>query len=358
MTDGLAPGPAALAEALVRDGRRRWRVEAVRALWRRLDPVAASAEDAPARFRAALDTLEAAGVLALPVSPAAWDRGVTPPLPVTVTVTAVPPPAARPAGPTVAWVPELAGFAAAERHPATVAALRAVNEWLKRHRGRPAVEVPVTERSLEIFGDEKRLDAFREGDRLFGGRLPLSALACRRLPPLLVWHPGPPAAVGVAAGTARAGRCLLVVENAAAFDSFRRFNETAGLWRAVAWGAGNAFRRTHAGLDALFADTGADRALYFGDLDPKGVEILAAVARERPGDLVPHRGLYRALLAARLARRDDAAAAGTARAGDLERFLPDLADAVLDLWTQGLVLPQEGFGTRALSEDPGPAFHP
>ncbi|MCW2241762.1 Wadjet anti-phage system protein JetD domain-containing protein [Azospirillum canadense] len=349
MTAGLAPRLSALADALLRDGRRRWRVEAVRALWRRHEPIAAAAEDAPARFRADLAALEAAGVLALPTSPSAWDLGVVPPLPVTVTVTAAGPAVPAVRGPAVAWVPELAAFAAAERHPATLAALRAVNDWLKRQRGRAVPEVPVTERSLEIFGDEKRLDSFRNGDALFGGRLPLATLACRRLPPLLVWHPGP----------ARAEARILVVENAAAFDSFRRFNEQAGLWRAVVWGAGNAFRRTHVGLDALFAATGTKHAVYFGDLDPKGVEILAAVARERLGDLTPHRGLYTALVAARRTRREEAAASATGtRAADLSAFLPELADTVLDLWAQGFVLPQEGFGTCALTENPDPAFHP
>lgn len=68
---------------------------------------------------------------------------------------------------------------------------------------------------------------------------------------------------------------------------------------------------------------------------------------------VPHAGL----LAARLVRREPAAAqaAETGRAG-LRALLPDLAEAVAALWRDGLVLPQEGYGTQALAANPAPAL--
>jgi hypothetical protein len=205
--------------------------------------------------------------------------------------------------------------------------------------------VPVSERSLEIFGDEKRMDCLRDGESLFGGRLPLAVLGCRRVPPLLIWQPGQSVSPAV-----------LIVENAAAFESFRRFNAQAGLWRAVVWGAGNAFRRNHAGLADIFSATNAERAVYFGDLDPKGVEIVAGVMRERAADLLPHRGLYAALVTRRIVRRDPAASLVADRhATDLCALLPDLGNDVLALWREGAVLPQEGFGTQALTDDPAAA---
>ena len=339
----MTPGYSAFVKALACEERRRLRLAELRALWRAADPIAASAENAHARFRQTLDGLQAAGVITLPTSKAAWDHSVTPPVPCSVAV-AVVPHGGRAPSPVTAWVPELS-FAASERHPATLEALHAINSWLKRNRARTLQTVPVSERSLEIFGDEKRLDRLREGEVLLGGRLRLSDLACERVPPFLVWHPGRSSTTTV-----------LVVENAAAFASFRRFNELAGLWRAVVWGAGNAFRRNHAGLADIFAATGAERAVYFGDLDPKGVEILAAVMRERRGELLPHRGLYTALVNGRMVRHESGVRRIADRsAADLRACLPELADGVLALWREGIVLPQEGYGIQCLIDDPTPA---
>jgi hypothetical protein len=338
----MTTGAMLLTEALRQQDRRRLRLDELRAIWRRADPIAATSEDAHVRFRQTLTALQTAGVIALPTSAPAWDRSVTPPLPRSIVVTATLP-RGRSETAATAWVPELS-FAASERHRATLDALHAINDWLKRNRGRPLPSVPVPERSLEIFGDEKRLDGLTEGESLFGGRLRLADLACARLPPFLIWHP-----------SRSASALVLVVENAAAFDSFRRFNERAGLWRAVVWGAGNAFRRHHAGLNDIFAATGAGRALYFGDLDPRGVEILAAVMRER-GDLRPHRRLYAALMARRMVRHEPGASVLADRcSAALRAHLPDLAEAVLALWRDGMVLPQEGYGAQALVDDPGPA---
>jgi Uncharacterized protein conserved in bacteria C-term(DUF2220) len=338
----MSSGPSAFAAALLDQGRRRMRIEEARALWRLADPIGASAEDAHSRFRQALDVLDASGLIALPTSLAAWDRSVHPALPRSLVVATVP--TGGVSAPVTAWVPKL-GFAASERNPATLGALRAINDWLKRGRGLARPTVPVTERSLEIFGDEKRLDALRSGDALFGGRLHLADLACARLPPFLTWHPGPP------------GRSVvLVVENAAAFASFRRFNEEARSWAAVVWGQGNAFRHNHAGLGDIYAATGADRALYFGDLDPKGVEILAGVMRERYGDVLPHRALYTALARQRMTRREPTATLARDRSvADLHALLPQLAELVTALWRDGMVLPQEGYGLQALIDDPAPA---
>lgn len=340
----MSPAHAALAEVLANGERRRLRLQEVRSLWRAADPLSASAEDAHEKFRLALDALVKSGVIDLPTSPAAWDRSITPSLPRTIVVAGAT--RAAPA-PVTAWVPMLS-FAASERHPATLRALHAINDWLKHNRGRELPTVPVAERSLEIFGDEKRLDDLCAEDSLFAGRLRLADLACERLSPILAWHPG-----------RSDSDTVLVVENAAAFASFRRFNELSGLWAAVVWGAGNAFCRHHSGLLDIFAGSGAVRAAYFGDLDPGGLAILSAVIRARGSDLVPHRGLYAALVTRRRVRRAPEAAAQSDRAeATLRACLPELADTVLSLWREGLVLPQEGYGYQALMEDPEPAAHP
>ncbi|MFP3942786.1 MAG: Wadjet anti-phage system protein JetD domain-containing protein [Alphaproteobacteria bacterium] len=260
----------------------------------------------------------------------------------------------KPGSPTaqerVSWAPELL-FAASIRHPSALAALRAINAWMRDTRHAELIDVPTTERSLEIFGDEKRLDTLRDSgaDTLFNGRLKLSDLRCYRVPPLLVWEaqqsPYPD---------------ILIVENSSAYDSFRRFNKEAKLWRAVVYGSGAAFLRSHEGLDVVIRHCRAQRLLYFGDLDPEGVRILFKVTEARKScglpDIVPHPGLYRALIQRRAVRHAENGPEINSRTAEaLKTLLPGEADKVLSLWRQGVVLPQEGMGYAALRGDPAAA---
>ena len=70
--------------------------------------------------------------------------------------------------------------------------LQAVNAYLLSVRGREPVPAPTRERSLQIFGDEKRLDDLRKGDlALFEGRVTLADLHCYTVAPPLP-HETPP----------------------------------------------------------------------------------------------------------------------------------------------------------------------
>lgn len=196
------------------------------------------------------------------------------------------------------WLPALA-FARHLRDRRALERARTINRFLKaRPRLEPAV--PLRERSLEIFGDEKALDAFLDASgALFGGRLSLNILGTFIVPLPIPYERGPQGAHG---------RSILVVENAHTFYSFSRWNEHAGHYAAIAYSAGNALSGASATgsqaaesyIDIIRSRLGAGDIEYFGDLDPSGVRIPAAVDRARrdlglPG-LLPAESLYRWLL--------------------------------------------------------------
>ncbi len=205
--------------------------------------------------------------------------------------------------------------------------------------------MPTRERSIQIFGDEKRLDEIRKGEpTLFDGRISLDDLHCYPVaPPLPFETPEKPPG----------GRPILVLENYHSYDSFRRWNREAALYAAVAYGGGNAFRQGAGNLDELIARTAADGALYVGDLDPSGVYILLGVNERRRADrralVQPHCGLYRWLLAHGCRRPLDKAPrdGSTGRLGEV--FPAGIAGALGELWAAGLRIPQESFGLEQLS---------
>ena len=251
-------------------GKRRIGLPELRAAWLRAHP---EARDQPEQRRLLLDALrglESEGLIDLPKR--GWDTSGSPALPRTASLRNAS--RDRRTRTPQAWMPALA-FAADERHPVRRADLQAVNAYLLSVRGREPVPAPTRERSLQVFGDEKRLDDLRKGDlALFEGRVTLADLHCYPVAPPLP-HETPP--------KSEPGRPILVLENYHSWDSFRRWNREAALYAAIAYGGGNAFRQGAGNLDDLVASTLAKGALYLGDLDPAGARILVGVNRRRHG---------------------------------------------------------------------------
>ena len=151
--------------------------------------------------------------------------------------------------------------------------------------------VPTPERSLQIFGDEKRLDHLRAGDAaLFGGRLPLERLSTYVAPLPLLYQQGE-----------RSGP-MLVVENLASYESFRHWNADAlsgHPFRAVVWGEGNKILALTTGLLECASRLHCDQVFYIGDLDPEGLTFLVDLCEwGRSANLLvrPHTAAYRVLL--------------------------------------------------------------
>ena len=188
----------------------------------------------------------------------------------------------------VDWQPELA-FLLNTRVGVSGEDLLKLNEFLANRQSR-VTTVPIKERSLEIFGDEKRLDALRNTVLFEDGRLTLEQLFCFAVSEPLGWQRGP-----INEGP------LLVIENACTWDSYCRWNATRGLFSVVVYGGGNRFLDSFARLKDVFTEIGGvRRVLYFGDIDPQGLRIpqIASRRAERQGlpAIEPHSWSYERLL--------------------------------------------------------------
>ncbi|ENO84685.1 Wadjet anti-phage system protein JetD domain-containing protein [Thauera linaloolentis] len=232
------------------------------------------------------------------------------------------------------WLPEL-GFwpllTNSEKHAAF-----AINEWMRRPKGR-RLFVPLRERALEIFGDEKFLDLRVRNDALFAGKLPLSALGA-----FLVSPPLPHRKADAP------GRPVVIVENHHTYWSLGEWNVRAKRYATVIYGAGYAVSSTSRALDEVLREVQGTSVLYFGDLDPEGVAIPLRIQSAGAGEICPDVDLYQLALAH--GRRRD----GVHRVFDdvptLRRWLPSLVSEVEAMWIEGQWIPQEGIGTELLHE--------
>lgn len=318
----------------------------VKAAYRAVHPEFAELGDFETRLLAALRDLERDGSASLPKGRSGWDRAFVPAMPRWVVVAR--PAAPKPVRPAVAWAPELAF--AAQCSPETRRTLEPVNEWLRANRLLDRPVVPTAERSLEIFGDEKRLSGLFKGNprvdgepTMFGGRLRLGALRAREVEPPLHHVRG------------RNGLPVLVVENLAAYDTFLRWHaESPGRFGAIAWGAGGNFEKSWTHLREVVAGARTRTVLYLGDVDAPGLAILGRVsARAEQGEafrIMPHGGFYRFLCAQgrRVARTADPPTLAAAREVLAARFPPDVAVAAVEILSAGQAVPQESLGIEAL----------
>lgn len=214
-----------------------------------------------------------------------------------------------------AWHPKMA-WAAREGSHAILPDLLAVDEWLRRSTGHEPV-LTRRERSLEVFGDEKRLDALTVNGHIFGGRVSLEDLRCISVsPPLPV------------AFTGRAGGAL-VVENADTFHTMA----THGPFSQVIYGGGTAVTGS---IDRI-----PPGALYFGDIDKRGVEIALTL---HAAGIRPHEGLYALLLQVGVRRTGKACTVD----GLPKAFGCELGTAIGSLLSSGLWIPQESVNAQRL----------
>jgi hypothetical protein len=300
-------------------------------------PEVQASPDRGARLLEALRNLEASGHVALPAK-GSWETLGAPPLPKWVAVSpALANIPERRDFSTVAWAPELDFWT--DLTTSQLTALEHINDFLLRRRGSLRL-VPIKERSLEIFGDEKRLDALcGSKDSIFAGRLPLATLGCfRAAQPLPYRQADTP------------GRPVLVLENHNSFWSFGEWNHDAKRYAAVVYGSGEGFIKTGAALGQVLREVEAVGALYLGDLDPKGVCIptdFNAKCAPNEQKLEPALDLYRWLL--RNGRKRDKDECVKADGALARTWLGDSLGGELEsLWRSGCWIPQEALGYEQL----------
>ncbi len=238
------------------------------------------------------------------------------------------------------WEPELR-FCASARLAVSFAELMQIDTFLKEG-GRTRLLVPIKERSLDIFGDEKRLDELYRGSSLFDqNRLTLGSLRCFIVPEPLPWVRGP-----------KVDNPLIVLENVATWDSYRRWNEKTREFGAVVYGGGDRFREGVLYLSTIFAEIGSPRPIYyFGDLDAAGLRIprLASERATAAGlpAVIPHLWSYQQLF-----KHDtltDSEEADIVEMSDPDcRWLGDLAPQAKALIQSGHRIAQEHVGWELL----------
>jgi len=285
VTAELTTVQARLAEALENAGRVLVRLPDVQELFTSVRPRTSEHTDRRRELHSDLQVLADAGRVRLPRQERSWDHTAAPPLPkfVTVSPTAIPKPTAtRVRGAAVGWRPEM-HWAARERDwsPRRAADLIAINRFLSGAAERPVV--PLRERSVQLFGDEKRLGALLADSRVFGpDRLTLDMLRTHRTSPPFISR----------SRTADRDDAL-IVEN---WDTFVTLAEHGPPVGTVLYGAG---AHVTAALPSLGAKPPA-ALWYFGDLDTAGL-AMAARANSTACDLDlppvrPAKRLYRLLL--------------------------------------------------------------
>ena len=328
--------------------RRRLRLEDIWRIFQETQP-ADFAEDRRQRLDRLLVELEQAGIVRLPSTRALYDRTGSPALPSWVEWIAIAPTAKIIARLSIAWAPELR-FACDLRFPAQISDCLKIQSFLAAGgAGRPMV--PIKERSIELFGDEKKLDRLKETVLFAHGRLTLELLRCFVVSPPLVFESGP-------AGSEP--RSILVIENHSTYDSFCRWNATSGRFAAIAYGAGDAFRSSVGFLPKIIAATQASGPIfYFGDLDFDGIRIPLQASRNAAVQHLPpilaHPEFYARLIAN---AHTELLTAGEPwlLAEESLAWLPEPIRApTFDLATRGFRLAQEWLGYEALHRESAPS---
>jgi hypothetical protein len=340
----VLPEPAdRLVRALKKTGRRRIPLQMLRQQFATACPELAEQPDRRTRLADALRSAADTGDILLPKQSRSWDRTGGAALPgfvMLATSRLQPSPVVAPG---YGWHPLLA-FAARERNRLRLESAKRINEWLKNDPDLNLI-VPIKERSLEIFGDEKRLDQLRGGMTTLFGQLTLTALGCRVCPVPLPFEAGP--------GSAR-GRPILIVENNDTWASFSEWNRGAARYSAVAYAGGGHGKSL--GYDETFIDELLDRfqatqLFYFGDIDPAGLRIASRAAERRAQRgvlaLQPMATLYAWLLLH--GTRTPLKSGERASPNDLAWLPEDLRGPTEALFAARQRLPQEALGTRILT---------
>lgn len=321
------------AERLCAAPKKRIALAQLRQLYFELHPEVQNHPERSAMLLKALRSLADDGVVTLPGADS-WERVGQPVLPKWVTVVRKPNPAPLRDFARVPWVPEL-GFWT-ELKPSQLEAAFVINQYLLQHRN-SLFPVPIKERSLEIFGDEKRLDAMRSSNTLFSGRLSLEALGAFVVPLPLPYRPA-----------AASGKPVLVVENHNSYWSFGEWNQSTRLYAAVVYGAGEAFRSSGAALGEVLREVGGTGAVYLGDLDPKGVSIPLDFNRAAHDGIqvVPAVEWYGWLLLH--GRRRDRPPCHDLTPLATQWLGLELGTELNELWHEGRWIPQEALGFKQL----------
>lgn len=316
--------------------RKRIALDDLKAGFYTLYPEVQNRPDRAGQLLSGLKELESLGVISFPAA-ASWEKMGSPPLPKWVTLVRHKERVDFESFKMVPWVPEL-GFWPQLATYGQLQDAKLINDFLLRRRD-SLITVPMKERSLEIFGDEKRLDSLCRDGFMFGGLLSLASIGAFQVPPPLPYRvadaPGKP---------------ILILENHNSFWSFGEWNHNAKRYAAVVYGAGEAFRRSGAALEQVLKEVQGYGAEYLGDLDPRGLSIpvnFNEALRTNSPKVSPALEWYAWLLKNGKTRekaecKQDTSTRASEWLGDA------MCMEIRNFWRQGLWIPQEALGYEQL----------
>lgn len=294
---------------------------------------------------AVLEELAERGEIQLPVRHGKqWDRSSEIVVPTSITLVAavvdrdaLMPWRQFPWHPSLQWVLQLRTLA-----PDQVTFLIRVNEGLVE--GWFAQQECFKYRSLQLTGDEKRLESLLKG-RLFGpGRLTLQMLGCE------------PDALPLATEHLSSQPTMLVFENAAPFMLARSIAASTALPQIgrLAYGAGKQVLKAVAHFSMI--EPAIKEVLYIGDLDAEGLKIAADLQRLSKSVAVrPAHEFHRAMLvsAIELGARDGWPVKDEQPSSLAESVIsilaPDISQKVTTLIAAGRRIPEEVLSRAAMA---------
>jgi hypothetical protein len=250
------------------------------------DPTMTADADTRRRILTAIMSLVDNGTLTVPAGKTHWDDREQPPLPKWVQRVTVK--HAKPAVRKV-WPAALSAAGEEAKTSASVAILEQVAQWLPI---RPDKYLPTRERSLEIFGEDKRLEKLLTSSMFVSGGLDHDFFRTFSVPIPFVsqFFPGVNPAK------------LLVCENVTTYFSVcaavEALPHTEQASLHIGWGSGASFSKSIGSVTWL--NPAVTAVEYFGDLDEKGVQIPVqannASAKPQGVTITPCVPLYELLL--------------------------------------------------------------
>lgn len=243
------------------------------------------------------------------------------------------------------WVPKLS-FSVDINNLEQLKTLEKINDFYIETNYEKLSVIPIRERSMKIFNDEKKLDSLHKKSILFDGRLTLHDLKCEDIAPPLYYE----------AIADCNGKPALICENSNSFHSFNRWNKQSEIYGAIIYGNGNEFRKTHYWLNEIQKKHQISNFFYFGDIDPIGLEIPYYVNRDRVNEkmtsIFPSKKLYLALLKSQKSNIISKKNANKNITNDIFNWLEstEIIEVTKKLFVNKLRIPQEAISYEDLSQ--------
>ncbi|MEM9103808.1 MAG: Wadjet anti-phage system protein JetD domain-containing protein [Pseudomonadota bacterium] len=195
------------------------------------------------------------------------------------------------------------------------------------------------ERALRLFEDEKAIDNMPDSG---WKSVPISReeLRCVKKPPPIkaVYNP-------------KGYKSPLILENVETFHRLVDINSSNPTWAYVIWGSGTQIVSQFEEISNLIQDYGFNQILYFGDLDAKGIEIVATLRRNLKNcgiEVKLEEHLYQIIIDSSLTTPEwSANIAGDFETDWIPRFIADNLNRLVETNKR---IPQEAFINNSLEE--------